>query len=81
MSIEGDSVRESVRRASYTPVTRKSVSTRLALEAHTRCATGSPISFAYRPARMSPKLPVGTTNVTGVPFARPCSRTRAWYAA
>ena len=47
----------------------KSVSTLFALDAQTSLPTGRPICFAYQPARMSPKLPVGTTKLSSSPIA------------
>ena len=39
----------------------------LLLVAITRRATSSPMRIAASPAKMSPKLPVGTTKVQGAP--------------
>ena len=53
---------------SYTHlVERNCVSTSFRFEAHTRRPTGRPICFAYQPARISPKLPVGTQKSTATP--------------
>ena len=58
----------------------KSVRTLLAFEAQTKRRTGSPISLAIQPARMLPKLPVGTQKFTLSPhFMRP-ELTKSQYA-
>ena len=41
----------------------------LALVAITSRSTASPMRSAASPAKMSPKLPVGTTKVAGLPSA------------
>lgn len=67
MSMDGDVVLWKSRRRSYTPVRMKSVSTLLALDAQISRPTGRPIRRANSPARMSPKLPVGTAKFTASP--------------
>ena len=50
---------------SIVPVLKNRVRTSLRFEATTSRSTGRPIRFAAQPARMLPKLPVGTTKLTG----------------
>ena len=77
ISIEGDIVRRNGRFLSYTPVRRKSVSTLLLFEAHNSFPTGRPARLAKYPARISPKLPVGTEKSTRSPGAMAPAR-RSW---
>ena len=68
MSIEGLCVLWNGRFASYSPCDRNCVSTSFSLEAQISLPTGRPMRFAYQPARMSPKLPVGTQKSTVSPM-------------
>ena len=67
MSMLGLFVRWKARRLSYTPLLMKSVRTLFSFEAHRKRSTGSPICLAIQPARMLPKLPVGTQKFMGSP--------------
>ena len=58
----------------------KSVSTRLELDAQTNRFIGTPIFRAIYPAKMLPKLPVGTVTLTGSPNLIAPAFKRSQYA-
>jgi hypothetical protein len=71
MSIDGLVV-GTTPRSSIVPVVKNRVRMSLRFDATTSRSTGSPIRLAAQPARMLPKLPVGTTNDTGPPSGATC---------
>ena len=71
MSIDGLEV-GTTPRISIVPVVKKRVRMSLRFDATTRRSMGSPIRLAAHPARMLPKLPVGTQKVTGPPSGATC---------
>ena len=79
ISIDGEIVTWNALFLSYVPVRKKSYSTLLSLDAHTKCPTGSPIFIAYQPARISPKFPVGTVKFSSSPnLISPISAARRY---
>ncbi len=80
MSIDGEIVVWNGLFLSYTPVVINSVSTLFSLDAQIKRFTGSPIRLAYQPARMLPKLPVGTEKFSGAPGAIRPAFTKSQYA-
>ena len=66
MSIDGDVVGTTSVMA-MVPVLKKRVRMSLRFDATTSRSIGRPMRLATHPARMLPKLPVGTTKLTGPP--------------